>query len=205
MPVLANIYSRSDAFKRKLIDALRNPGDTLRNARDNTADDIKHAGQMLTEASAEGMKYGPATEKLAMAMARAYNPAGITVFHVGAEKVVRPNLNLAGKTSGIPEEAGVFWVTPSKDSARRFGEAASKNPVVSEFDLAPKSQMTVEYPAKSVVDGSFAKLKLEALRKAKETGNDSVLFRQAGANKLLDDEIAVLNAEILRALSGGSR
>lgn len=200
MPVLAEIYSRSDAFKRKLVDALRNPMGTLENMAGNAYDGVIRLGRMTKDAAAEGMEYGPASQRLAMTIADAYNPAGVTVYHGGASRVTKPDLAKAGSVSGIPEESGVFWVTPSKESAKRFGEAASKNPVVSEFDLASKNQGTLEYPTRAVIDGTLTKLKIEALRQARKEGRDSLLLRQAGQNRFLDDEIAVFDPAILRAL-----
>lgn len=101
--VLAGVYSRSDAFKRKLIDALRNPGATVDQVTGRMVDDLRSAREQLSAAASEGTTYGPATEALAMKMANAYSPGGMT-------KVVGPQseaLEIARqngvKMLGLPE------------------------------------------------------------------------------------------------------
>lgn len=80
---LAEIYSASDTFKRKLVDALRNPkakleqvlGDANDRARDwNEADNAA-----LDEVMATGKLTGPKMMGQAMALAQGYNPAGIFI------------------------------------------------------------------------------------------------------------------------------
>lgn len=76
--VLAGVYSRSDAFKRKLIDALRNPGATVDQLKGRMVDDLRGAREQIGAATDEGVNYGPASRSLAMKMADAYNPVGMT-------------------------------------------------------------------------------------------------------------------------------
>lgn len=122
------------------------------------------------------------------------------VFHGGASKVSIPDLSKSGSVSGIKEEGSAFWVTPSKESAKNFGNLASKNPIVSEFSFSPKNPLVVDYPVKSIFDGSFEKLKIDSLNKARLEGNDSVIFKQMGAGeKLLEDEIAIIDTSIISA------
>lgn len=75
--VLAGVYSRSDAFKRKLIDALRNPGATVDQIKGRMVDDLRSAREQISAAADEGVNYGPASRALAERMADAYNPAGM--------------------------------------------------------------------------------------------------------------------------------
>lgn len=122
------------------------------------------------------------------------------VFHGGASKVADPDLSRSGSVSGLAEEGEAFWVTPSKTSALGFGSLASKTPVISEFNFQPKNPLIVEYPVKSIIDGSFSKIKIDSLNKARKSGNDSVIFKQKeNGLKLLDDEIAILNTKIVVA------
>lgn len=99
--LLADIYSRSDAFKRRLVDALRNPKETLQNAGDNVMRDMASARQMVADAadeSAAGMKSGgrmfggPADRRLAEAVAASYSPAGIVSPQTARTLVTAKNL-----------------------------------------------------------------------------------------------------------------
>lgn len=101
--VLAGVYSRSDAFKRKLIDALRNPGATVDQLKGRMVDDLRSAREQIGAAADEGVNYGPASRALATKMAEGYNPVGMT-------KVVGPQseaLEIARqngvKMLGLPE------------------------------------------------------------------------------------------------------
>lgn len=100
---LATLYSRSDAFKRKLIDALRNPKLTAEQLGGRVSDDLRSAREQLSAAADEGPTFGPASRALAMKMAEAYSPVGIT-------KVVGPQseaLEMARRNGvkmlGLPE------------------------------------------------------------------------------------------------------
>lgn len=102
--ILAGVYSRSDAFKRKLIDALRNPGATVDQLKGRMVDDLRGAREQISAATDEGVNYGPASRALAMKMAEAYNPAGMTkVFGPQSEalEIARQN---GVKMLGLPED-----------------------------------------------------------------------------------------------------
>lgn len=78
---LAEIYSASDSFKRKLVDTLRNPRAKLEQIVGDANDRAGNLMNMTYAAAGEGPGRGPATDRLARAMAESYNPAGITVWH----------------------------------------------------------------------------------------------------------------------------
>jgi hypothetical protein len=78
---LASLYSGLDGLKRKLADAMANPGAAAQQYVGNLND---QAGQGLEMLQQSAPPVGPATQpqldarnKLAEAMAQAYNPAGI--------------------------------------------------------------------------------------------------------------------------------
>lgn len=75
---LATIYSRSDAFKRKLIDALRNPRLAAEQVVGDANDRARGLNEMTSAAASEGADYGPASKALAGKMAEGYNPVGMT-------------------------------------------------------------------------------------------------------------------------------
>jgi hypothetical protein len=77
---LAEIYSASDSFKRKLVDALRNPKAKLEQIVGDANDRARTANEMLYAATDEGPGYGPETERLAKAMAESYSPLGMTIL-----------------------------------------------------------------------------------------------------------------------------
>ena len=82
----------------------------------------------------------------------------------------------------------------------KFGKLASETPAISAFGFTPKNPLTIEFPVKSILDGSFGQLKIDALNKARKAGHDAVIFKQAGNLKLLEDEIAVLDPSVLKSL-----
>ena len=127
-------------------------------------------------------------------------PGMTKVFHGGAKRISVPDLTKSGATSGIAEEGRAFWVTPSQESALGFGKLASETPAISAFGFTPKNPLTIEFPVKSILDGSFGQLKIDALNKARKAGHDAVIFKQAGNLKLLEDEIAVLDPSVLKSL-----
>lgn len=75
--LLGSIYSRADAFKRKLIDALRNPGLAAEQMVGDANDRARTLNEMTGAAAQEGLKGGPASQALAMKMADAYGPTGM--------------------------------------------------------------------------------------------------------------------------------
>lgn len=131
--VLPEIYSRTNAFKRKLVDALRNPGDTLRNVRDNVVDDIKRADQMVDAASKESMaalrsgkrdwigpRAGPASDRLTQAITDAYNPAGITVWHGSPHRFTRFDASKIGTGEGSQAYGHGLYVAELPEVAEQY-------------------------------------------------------------------------------------
>lgn len=125
------------------------------------------------------------------------------VYHGSNTQFDVPNMDLAGKTSGIAEEGRVFWVTSDKQSAEGFGKLAGDAPVVNEMRVEPKNPVVVEITAKDIISGEYANIKVRELDKARAAGNDVVVFKQkdTGGMKLISDEIAVLDE---RAVKSGS-
>lgn len=74
---LATIYSRSDAFKRKLIDALRNPRLAAEQIVGDANDRARVLNEMTSAAAQESIDYGPASQRLAAALANSYAPVGM--------------------------------------------------------------------------------------------------------------------------------
>lgn len=125
------------------------------------------------------------------------------VYHGSNTKFDVPNMDLAGKTSGIAEEGRVFWVTSDKQSAEGFGKLTGDAPVVNEMRVEPKNPVVVEITAKDIISGEYANIKVRELDKAREAGNDVVVFKQkdTGGMKLISDEIAVLDERAVKPAS----
>ncbi len=164
--VLPEIYSRTNAFKRRLIDALRNPGDTLRNVRDNTVDDIKRADQMLTDATNEStamlksgqgnwVRGGPATERLTQAMIDAYNPMGITVWHGSPHRFIKFDRSKIGAGEGAQVYGHGHYVAESDLVAKEYARANQGRGAAAEglIDALPKYMQTDVYNAMQMRDG----------------------------------------------------
>lgn len=133
---LAEIYSASDSFKRKLVDALRNPRAKLEQIVGDANDRAGNLNQMTYAAAEEGPGRGPATDRLARAMAESYNPAGI---FIGPEsKLWNPKAafeatRMAAKSTDPKEiwvKTGTFkspdgaWKQEIDDSGSKFIDAA---------------------------------------------------------------------------------
>jgi hypothetical protein len=142
---LATIYSRSDAFKRKLIDALRNPRLAAEQIGGRVTDDLRSAREQLSAATDEGPNFGPASRTLAMKMAEAYNPVGMT-------KVVDVNAPMYHATdkdfqSFIPSTKGKLgagvYLSPSSRYAEKYaGDEARVLPVVTRGKFANDAERT---------------------------------------------------------------
>lgn len=133
---LGAVYSAADSFKRKLIDALRNPGATLEQVVGHANDRARSFNEMNHAAAQEGANFGPETKRLADALAASYNPGGI---FIGAEsKLWNPKAafdatKLAAKNVDPREiwaRTGTFkgpdgnWRQEIDDSASKFVDAA---------------------------------------------------------------------------------
>lgn len=125
------------------------------------------------------------------------------VYHGSNTQFDVPNMDLSGKTSGITEEGRVFWVTSDKQSAEGFGKLAGDAPVVNEMRVEPKNPVVVEITAKDIISGEYSNIKVRELDKAREAGNDVVVFKQkdTGGMKLISDEIAVLDEQAVKPAS----
>jgi len=201
--VLPYIYSRADALKRTLGDVVSNPMASTEQVVNNANDRARYLNQLNAQVGSQGIAglTSPQGQELTNLYAQAYNPAGMVVYHGGANLITNPSLSFSSITSKIPEEKGVFWVTPSSESAMGFGKLASENPVLSQFNLNAKNILTVEVPVKSIIDGSFANIKAKAIENARKNNNDAIVFTQAGkGTRLLEDEIAILNTKTLQSM-----
>lgn len=133
-----------------------------------------------------------------------HTPTGIpeldnTVYHGSNTTVSAPDLTMAGKVSGITEEGHVFWVTSDRASAEGFAKLADGD-VINEYRLEPKNPLVIEVPVKDVISGEFANTKVDVLNQARQSGNDVVVFKQAGNGmKMMADEIAVLDPQAVRS------
>ena len=170
------------------INAVTSFGRAYRGQLDDPMEEaLNVAGALQFGAAGAPMRAGPGT-------------LGMNVYHGGPVKVSSPDFTLSGKVSGIKEEQGVFWVSPSKDLALKAGTAASSKPVLSEFEFKPQNPLQIEYPIRSVFDGSFLQIKADAIKKAKKSGHDAIIFslKNTGSfGKILDDEIAIINPAAL--------
>ena len=132
---LGSLYGTIDSYKRRLADALRNPRLALEQAVGNANDRARNLNEMTAAAGAEGAEFGPASRRLANAMADAYNPAGI---FIGAEsKLWNPKAafeatKLAAKKvdpkeiwvrTGTFKSPDGFWKQEIDDSGSRFVDA----------------------------------------------------------------------------------
>jgi len=81
VPTLADIFSATDSFKRKLTDTAMNPIASFQQMVGNANDRAGQYNQQLSEATQEPGFTGEKTQALAQDMANAYNPVGMTVWH----------------------------------------------------------------------------------------------------------------------------
>ena len=91
---LAEIYSASDSFKRKLVDALRNPMAKFEQIVGDANDRAGNLNEMTYAAVEDGPGRGPATDRLAKLMAESYDPVGMTMLkkpRMSAAKAALPD------------------------------------------------------------------------------------------------------------------
>lgn len=121
--VLGSVFSTADSFKRKMIDALRNPKAKLEQIVGDANDRARNLNDLISQSTDEflqtGGEYGPASRRLAEAMANAYNPAGITVWHGSPHG---PFTKFDAKKIGSGEGAQAYGMGHYTAEARATGE-----------------------------------------------------------------------------------
>lgn len=150
---LGAVYSAADSFKRKLIDALRNPGATVDQIKGRMVDDLRGAREQLRAASDEGpATYGPASRALAMKMADAYNPAGITVWHGSGNLFPKFDVTRA-PTNGFAYTRGAY-TAGARDEAKGYSprDPAYEERLVKLYNDASRKQ---DYTAMEVLEGAM--------------------------------------------------
>lgn len=147
---LGSIYSAIDSQKRRLIDALRNPRLAAEQAVGRANDDARALNEMTAAAAKEGLKYGPASEALAMKMANAYSPVGMTTFKAPQAEALETARRNAVKMLGLPENntamdraRALVYVDDVKGGYR--GQHAA--PTMADDVSAPAHQLDRVYPA----------------------------------------------------------
>ena len=163
--VLAGVYSRSDAFKRKLIDALRNPGATVDQLKGRMVDDLRSAREQISAAADEGVNYGPASRALAMKMGEAYNPAGITLWH-GSKNPTWMDLGEAfnpNMTANMPSK--YLWGNPQKNIAENYAGISEMQRWKAENGLGPAPEPTAGV-RKIDLDNAANVLRVKDVKKA---------------------------------------
>jgi hypothetical protein len=98
--VLPYLMSRSNAAKREVRGFLDDPLGVITREVNNVNDRARGFLDDTYAATSEGMKYGPATQKLAGLLADSYNPVGMTYPQKEAMETARKN---AVKMLGLPE------------------------------------------------------------------------------------------------------
>lgn len=134
---LGAVFSTADTFKRKLIDALRNPRATVEQVVGNANDRARALNEMTSAAANEGVDFGPATQKLANATADAYNPAGIFIgasspmfnkdMALRASQLAKKGVDQREiwKQTGTFKAPDGFWRQEIDDSAAVFRDKAN--------------------------------------------------------------------------------
>ena len=157
--VLPAVYSGADAFKRKLIEALRNPGDTAANLLANAnAGAAEHNALMDQEAAytvaalkggkvADALRGGPAGQKLTQSVADAYNPAGITVYHGSPHRFTKFDASKIGTGEGAKAYGHGIYVAESPGVAKAYRNALSNGraPLEVTLDGAPFLPPTINF------------------------------------------------------------
>lgn len=172
--VLASVYSRSDAFKRKLVDALRNPKETLQTALDDALVRRPQAArQMLSAATDEssanlrsgrGMNEGPANARLAQALADAYNPAGMIVWHGSPHAFTRFDSSKIGTGEGAQAYGHGLYLAESPKVASSYASYLARPDTA---NLSPAARK------------AFDRASAEILKK---TGNPALITPRYTAN-----------------------
>lgn len=118
---LGSVYSTIDSYKRRLVDALRNPGAALEQSVGHANDRARVLNEM-TSAAAQGPIGGPADKALAMKLAESYNPAGITVWHGSPHRFTKFDASKIGTGEGAQAYGHGIYAAESPDVAKQYKE-----------------------------------------------------------------------------------
>lgn len=149
---LAEIYSASDSFKRKLVDALRNPRAKLEQIVGDANDRAGNLMNMTYAAAGEGPGRGPATDRLAKSMAESYNPGGITVWHGSGSLFPKFDVNRAPANGSAYTRGG--YTAEAIDEAKGY---APRDPVYEErlTKMYNDASRRNDYPAMEVLEAAM--------------------------------------------------
>jgi hypothetical protein len=146
---LAEIYSASDSFKRKLVDTLRNPRAKLEQIVGDANDRAGNLMNMTYAAAGEGPGRGPATDRLARAMAESYNPMGMTKIVGPQSEALEAARKNAVKMLGLPKNNTAMDRAKALEYAEdRLGSYRSQHtaPMSADDVGAPAHQLERVYP-----------------------------------------------------------
>lgn len=143
MPTLADIYSAINTAKRKGADFVQNPGTSLQQMLGNANDRARawnEADQAaLDEVMATGKLTGPKMMGQAQALAGAYNPVGMTVFHGSPHVFTKFDLAKMGTGEGNQAYGPGMYMAQNPEVAKTYAVDATSNNAQRAF--APKTNV----------------------------------------------------------------
>lgn len=141
MPTLADIYSAIDSAKRRGSDFVRNPGASLQQMLGYANDRARNLNEQTAAATQEfidtGKLYGPKSEALAMKMAEAYNPIGMTVYHGSPHLFQKFDLAKIGTGEGNQAYGRGMYMAQSPDVAEEYARNLSNSDKMNQGRLMP--------------------------------------------------------------------
>lgn len=196
--VLPWVFSKTNQLRRGLFD----PATTAQNM---LADANTRAGGLLDmtrAATDEGMKYGPATQKLAGAMADAYNPIGMTVWHGSPHTFPKFDASKIGTGEGAQAYGHGLYFAESPAVAADYQRSLSTTVKVDGRPILRNNQVTKT--GNSVIDdnlvaanGDLQRAVRDQLQALRDHRGYMAEFKQPGMQKALKDTTREFQEELL--------
>ena len=120
--LLGDIFGAADATKRRLRDVVANPLLSAQQFVGNLNDRARNLNEMTAAAAREGVDYGPASRRLGVLLADAYNPMGLTVFHGSPAKFKKFDPTKIGSGEGAQAYGYGHYVAESPETAKQYKE-----------------------------------------------------------------------------------
>lgn len=166
MPTLADIYSAIDSAKRRASDFVQNPGTSLQQMLGNANDRARAYNQQMylagqgTVAQARGQQPTPeqqaAEQDVTQAIAGAYNPVGMTVFHGSPHVFERFDMSKLGTGEGAQAYGRGMYVAQNPNVAGEYQKSMAGRTDLNErpsdpaFVHAVQSFRDANYPLEQI-------------------------------------------------------
>jgi hypothetical protein len=139
MPTLQDIYSSIQSVPGRVSNFVQNP---ITGLKDMVNDANKRAGalnKLTSEATDEGMTFGPKTRELAGKLADAYNPVGMTVWHGSPHTFARFDTGRIGSGVGAQAYGKGLYFSEHPDIASGYARTVKDKQALKDIEKQEQS------------------------------------------------------------------